>query len=373
MSGDKVQIGVVGCGSISGVYLKKLRETGVCRVAAVADREASRAEQRAREFGVRAAGGLDDLLNDDSIDMILNLTTPDAHAEVALAAVEAGKSVYNEKPLTIRRRDARRLLLAAESRGVLVGCAPDTFLGGGIGTCRRLIESGEIGTPVAATAFMMCHGHEGWHPDPAFYYAKGGGPLFDMGPYYLTALVHLLGPVARVSALARASFPTRTITSEAYLARADSTERGTMIEVETPTHIAGTLELESGAIGTLVMSFDVWHHSLPHLEIHGTEGSLQGPDPNTFGGPVRVRRADDPHRRDIPIDAASGRTDNARGIGAEDLCRCLLERRAGVTGNGAMTRAPAASGQLAYHVLDIMHSLLDSAERAEHVAVRSRV
>lgn len=357
--GERVGVGVVGCGSISGVYLRNLADSPVCRVVAVADRDPARAEARAGEFGA-ACAGVGDLLDDDAVHVILNLTTPDAHAEIALAAVAAGKHVYNEKPLTIRRRDARRLLASAEARGLLVGAAPDTFLGGGIATCQRLIESGAIGTPVAATAFMMCHGHESWHPDPAFYYARGGGPLFDMGPYYLTALVHLLGPVARVTGMARATFPTRTITSAAYLSRADAASRGPSIAVETPTHVAGTLEFDSGAIGTLIMSFDVWHHSLPHLEIHGSEGSMQCPDPNTFGGPVRVRGGGDRERRDVPI--TSGRTDNARGIGVEDLCRCVLEKR----------EEPAASGRLAYHVLDVMHSMLDAAECGERVEVESR-
>ncbi len=371
---ERVGIGVVGCGSISGIYVKNLRESPVCEVVAVTDLNAARAEARGAEFGVRAAGSLDDLLADDAIQVVLNLTTPDAHADVALAAVETGRSVYNEKPLTIRRKDARRLLAAAEARGLLVGGAPDTFLGGGIQTCKRLIDEGAIGQPVAATAFMMCHGHESWHHDPAFYYQRGGGPLFDMGPYYLTALVHLLGPVARVTASARATFPTRTITSDAYLKHPDASARGATIEVETPTHVAGVLEFESGAIGTLITSFDVWHHSLPHLEIHGTEGSMQGPDPNTFGGPVRVRGGQDRERRDIPVTSEAGRIDNARGIGLEDLCRCLLARRSAASGNGdARPPLPAASGALAYHVLNIMHSILDAAERGEHVEVESRV
>ncbi len=369
---DRVGMGVVGCGSISGIYLKNLRESSVCEVVAIADRDPVRAEARAAEFGVRAAGSLDQLLAADAIEVVLNLTTPDAHADIALAAVEAGRSVYNEKPLTVRRKDARRLLAMAEARGLLVGCAPDTFLGGGIQACKRLIDEGAIGRPVAATAFMMCHGHESWHPGPEFYYKRGGGPLFDMGPYYLTALVHLLGPVARVTGSARASFPTRTITSDAYLKHPDAPSRGTAIEVETPTHVAGVLEFESGAIGTLITSFDVWHHSLPHLEIHGTEGSMQGPDPNTFGGPVRVRGSTDRERRDVKIER--GRTDNARGIGVEDLCRCLLARRAHASGNGAAPPPlPAASGRLAYHVLDVMHSILDAADRGEHVEVESRV
>ena len=196
---EKVKVGIVGCGVISGIYLKNLPTFEMVEVAACADIVLERAQARAAEFGVPRACRPEALLADPAIELVVNLTIPKAHAEVALAAVEAGKSVYNEKPLTVERAQGRELLRRAKAAGVLVGGAPDTFLGGGIQTCRQLIDDGAIGEPVAATAFFAGHGHEHWHPDPAFYYQAGGGPMFDMGPYYLTALVSLIGPIRRVA------------------------------------------------------------------------------------------------------------------------------------------------------------------------------
>ena len=229
-----VVVGVVGCGNISDIYLKNLTARPSVTVVACADLLLERAKAKAAAHGVPRACTVDELLADPDVELVLNLTIPAAHAEVALRAVESGKSVYNEKPLAIERADARRLLDRAAELGVKVGGAPDTFLGAGLQTCRRLIDEGVIGTPVAFTAAMLSHGPEGWHPDPAFFYLKGAGPLFDMGPYYLTALVTLLGPIARVSAGVRASFPTRRVTSE------PGPERD--VPVEVATHVAATLE-----------------------------------------------------------------------------------------------------------------------------------
>jgi len=290
------------------------------------------------------------LLADPGIDLVLNLTTPDGHAPVALAAVENGKHVYNEKPLTISREDGRKLLDMAAENGVRVGGAPDTFLGGGLQTCRKLIDDGVIGEPVAATAFMMHHGHESWHPDPAFYYQHGGGPLFDMGPYYLTALISMLGPVARVSAMAKASFPTRTVSSEP--------KRGAVIPVETPTHISASLEFAQGAVGTMIMSFDVWDHGCPLLEIHGAEGSMALPDPNEFGGPVRVKRADGTRWQTRRL--AFGHTENCRGLGLADMAAAIREGR-----------PHRCSAELTCHVLDVMHAILESAGNGRHAALES--
>ncbi len=278
---DRVRVGIVGCGVISGIYLKNLPTFDLVEVVACADLVLERAQARAAEFGVPRACSPDELLADPAIELVVNLTIPKAHAPVALAAVEAGKSVYNEKPLAVERAQGAELLRRAEAKGVLVGGAPDTFLGGGIQTCRQLIDEGAIGEPVAATAFMANHGHEHWHPDPAFYYQPGGGPLFDMGPYYLTALVSLIGPVHRVAGSARISTPDRIITSEP--------KRGEKIHVETPTHVAGTLDFLSGAIGTLITSFDVWAHSLPRIEIYGSEGTLAVPQTRPRAGVARRR------------------------------------------------------------------------------------
>ena len=283
MADRKTKIGLIGCGAISGIYFKKLKEFEHVEVSACADinREASKA--RGKEFGIPKICSVRKLLADPEIEIVLNLTVPKAHAKVAFAALRAGKSVYNEKPLAVKRSDGRRMLELAAAKNLRVGCAPDTFLGGGLQTCRKLIDDGVIGEPVAAAAFMLCHGPEGWHPNPEFYYEVGGGPMFDMGPYYLTALVNLVGPIRRVTSMARITFPERLITSEP--------KKGKKIIVETPTHIAGIMEFANGAIGTITTSFDVYGGRLPRIEIYGTKGTLAVPDPNGFGGEVWVRLA----------------------------------------------------------------------------------
>ncbi len=354
---SKVKVGVVGCGAISKVYLANCRGFESLEVVACADLNPKRARERAAEVGCRASA-VESLLADPAIEVVLNLTTPDAHASVAMAAIQAGKSVYNEKPLTITRSEARRLLAAAAKRSLLVGGAPDTFMGGGMQTCRRLIDQGAIGAPVAATAFMMCHGHESWHSDPAFYYQAGAGPMFDMGPYYVTALVSLLGPVSRVTGSTRITFKTRTITSRP--------KRGRKIAVKVPTHVAGVLDFggprgRRGPIATIVTSFDVWAADVPCIEIYGTEGTLSVPDPNGFGGPVRFRRAGSSQWEEATV--WHGYVENSRGIGLADMARAL--------------RAPKqrgrhrASGELAFHVLDVMQAIHESSDRGRHIRLSS--
>lgn len=350
---NKVKIGIVGCGNISGIYLKNCTQVfEILEIAAVADLDMDRARAKAAEFNIPRACTVKELLEDPEIKIVVNLTIPVAHAEVCLAALEAGKSVYVEKPLAITREDGRKILKTAAGKGLLVGGAPDTFLGGGIQTCRKLIDDGWIGEPIGATAFMMCHGHESWHPDPEFYYEKGGGPVFDMGPYYLTALVAMLGPARRVCGSAGITFPTRTITSEK--------KRGKVIRVETPTHVTGAIEFVSGATATVVMSFDVWAHNHPCLEIYGTEGSMQLPDPNGFGGEVRIRKAGDAEWKSVPLTHTA---DINRGTGVADMALSLL--RPG--------RPHRASGRLCFHVLEIMHALHESSEKGAHVRLRSSV
>jgi predicted dehydrogenase len=266
-----------------------------------------------------------------------------------VAAAQAGKEVFCEKPLALTREQAAAMLTLARHKRLCVGCAPDTFMGAGIQTCRKLIDDGWIGQPVAATAFMLSHGPESWHPNPFFFYQPGAGPLFDMGPYYLTALVSLLGPVRRVTASARASFPERIATSKEHY--------GERIPVNTATHVAGVLDFASGVVGTLIMSFDVWAHTLPRIEIYGSEGSLAVPDPNTFGGPVLVRRAGDRDWREAPL---THNPDTGRGIGPADLAYAA---RSG--------RPHRASGDLAYHVLDLMHAFLEASESGQHIVVQS--
>ncbi|ADV65838.1 Gfo/Idh/MocA family protein [Deinococcus maricopensis] len=351
MTAAPLRIGVVGVGNISPIYLSAPRTFPALTITAVSDLDLERARARADEFGVPRALPLGDLLRDDDVDVILNLTIPAAHAEVALAAVEAGKHVYNEKPLSIDLEAGRTLLARAHERGVRVGCAPDTFLGGGLQTARKALDDGLIGEPVAATAFMLGHGPESWHPNPDFFYQPGAGPMFDMGPYYLTALVNMLGPVRRVSSSARASFAER-------IAGAGDAP-GRRIPVRTPTHIASVLDFEAGPIATLVTSFDVWAADVPRLEIYGTEGTLSLPDPNTFGGPVRVRRAGSDAWTDLPL--THPYAENSRGIGLADLAAALR------TG-----RAHRASGELALHVLEVMHATLRASDLGRHIDIHAR-
>ena len=348
---EPVKIGIVGCGNISDIYFQAGKVFEAIEIAACADLVPERAQAKAKNHGVPKACSVDELLADPEIGIVVNLTIPNAHADVALNALEAGKCVYNEKPLAVTREEGKQILDLAAEKGLLVGCAPDTFMGAGIQTCRKLIDDGWIGEPVAATAFMQCHGHESWHPDPGFYYQAGGGPMMDMGPYYLTALVNLIGPIKRVAASARITFPERIITSAGKF--------GEVITVNTPTHVAGTMDFANGAVGTMVMSFDVWAHTLPCIEIHGTEGSMSVPDPNGFGGPVRIRRSATPDWAEIPH--SHGYADNSRGLGVADMAYAL---RAG--------RPHRASGALAYHVLDIMHAFLDSSKGGRHIRLRSR-
>jgi predicted dehydrogenase len=347
---SKTAVGIIGCGNISSTYLKRCAQFQVLKVKACADLDLARAKAKAREVRGAKAMTVKDLLADPEIEIVVNLTIPKAHASVALAALGAGKSVHNEKPLAVTREDGKRLLAAARAKGLRVGCAPDTFLGAGLQTCRKVIDQGAIGRPIAAAAFMTSHGPEDWHPDPEFVYQVGGGPMLDMGPYYLTALVALMGPVRRVSGSAQITFPERVIGSEP--------KRGQVMKVEVPTHVAGVLDFESGAVGTILMSFDVWAAELPRIEIYGTEGSLSLPDPNTFGGPVRLKRARDKRWRSVPLTHAYA--ENWRGIGVADMA-CAL--RAG--------RPHRASGDLAYHVLDIMQAIQEASAASRYVMLES--
>lgn len=342
--------GIIGCGMISERYLQNAQHFESFDIVACADLDVGRARARAEQFQVPRACSVDELLADPDIEIVVNLTIPKAHGEICLAALSAGKHVHVEKPLAVTRAEGQEILSLAHARSLRVGCAPDTFLGGGLQTCRKLIDDGWIGEPVAATAFMLGHGHEHWHVDPDFYYQPGAGPMFDMGPYYLTALISLIGPVRRVTGSARVTFPERTITSKP--------KYGQTIRVNTPTHIAGVLDFENGAIGTLVTSFDVWAAQVPRIEIYGTLGSLSVPDPNTFGGPVHVRMHDSKEWSPVPL--SHGYTDNSRGIAVADMANAI---RSG--------RPHRANGDMGYHVLDIMQGILDASERGTHYELAS--
>ena len=352
MSQRTAKIGVIGCGNISDTYFKVLKRFDVLEVAACSDLDMARARAKAREHAVPRACTVRELLADPEIDLILNLTIPLAHAEVTMAALRAGKHVYTEKPLGISRAEGRSILKLAKQKGLRVGGAPDTFLGGGIQTCRRLIDRGVIGEPVAATAFMQARGHERWHPSPVFYYKPGGGPMFDMGPYYITALVNLLGPVRAVSAEARISYPVRAITSEPL--------RGKKFRVKTPTHITGVMTFASGALGTMTTSFDVFPGRTPCIEIYGPEGTLSVGDPNSFCDEVWLLR--DGRKEWERIPPAFGYQENSRGVGLADMVYAL---RAG--------RDHRANERLLYHVVDVMQSFLDSGARGRRVRLQSTV
>ncbi len=345
-----VNIGIIGTGNISGIYLENGKVFDALNITTVADIDLSKAQAQAEKYGVAKACTPDELLADPSVEAVINLTIPAAHGDVALDALRAGKHVYNEKPLAVTRGQAREMLDLAGSKGLRIGCAPDTFLGGGLQTCRKLIDDGWIGTPVAATAFMMSHGPESWHPNPTFFYQPGAGPMFDMGPYYLTAFIHLLGPVRRVTGSAQVSFAERTVTNH--------WNYGDKIAVNTPTHVAGILDFHSGPVATIITSFDVWYGNLPRIEIYGSEGTLSVPDPNTFNGPVRVRRAGEDAWHDVGL--THGFAEDSRGIGLADMCQAI-----------SSGRPHRASGELAYHVLDLMHAFHDASREDRHIELQS--
>jgi predicted dehydrogenase len=346
----ETRVGIIGCGNILRAYTQHTKPYPFLRIARLADLDVDRAKAAAEKFEVPEAGSVNDLLADDSLSVVVNLTVPAAHAEVSLAALEAGKHVYSEKPLATNVSEGERILETAQRRGLRVGCAPDTFLGGGGQTCRSLIDAGAIGEPIGALAFFLNRGMETWHPNPGFFYLRGAGPLMDVGVYYVTALVNLLGPVRRVSGSARISFPEREITSEPL--------RGQRIRVETPTHIAGTLDFEQGAVGTIVASNDVCASEVPRIEVFGSEGTISVPDPNRFDGPVRLFRRSTEAWEEVPH---THRTDVGRGIGLADMVDAIEEGR-----------PHRCSGELAFHVLEAMQAIEASSESGMHKELASR-
>lgn len=347
---NKVKIGIIGCGNISPVYFKAARRMQVLQLVGCADMVLERAQARAKEFDTQAFT-VDELIAHPEVQIIINLTIPAAHGDIGLRVLQAGKSVYNEKPLAATREQAREMLELAAARGVLVGGAPDTFMGAGLQTCRRLIDDGIIGKPIHANAWFIGGGPEPWHPDPEFFYAPGGGPMFDMGPYYVTALVTLLGAARRVSGATAAAYAERTIGS--------GPKKGNKINVQIPTHVTGVIDFEGGAIGTLVASFDAGAGDLG-ITIYGTEGTMIVPDPNTFGGPVKVKRKG--FKDFAEANLTHSYADQSRGLGVADMAYALQSRR-----------AHRASGALAYHVLDVMHSIHDASRDGRHIAMASGI
>jgi Predicted dehydrogenases and related proteins len=359
MSGKRLGIGFIGTGNISSAYLKAiLGKDGmpgfsVLEVKGLADMRAEAATARAAEFGLRAMS-VDEMLADPGIDLVVNLTIPRAHVEVGLKCLAAGKHVYSEKPLGITFAEGRKLLDAANQAGLRIGSAPDTFLGGAHQQARAIVDSGALGQLVGGTAFMLCPGHESWHPDPAFYYDIGGGPMLDMGPYYITDLVNLLGPVARVSAMSSRLRTERTITSEP--------KKGQVMPVHIDTHVTGSLGFANGAVVQIGMSFDVAAHKHVPLELYGTEQSLIVPDPNFFGGEVELRkRGRDEQWTPVKVEQpyADG---NYRSLGVADMAAGILENR-----------PHRANGDLALHVLEVMEAFEIAAREGRTVDIKTPV
>ncbi len=346
-----VKFGVIGCGAISGAYFDATKLFPMLSIAACADLDLDRAKAAAEKNGCRALS-VDAMLADTEIEIVINLTIPKAHFAVTKEALDAGKHVHLEKPLAVTYEEGAALVKMAAEKNLRLGCAPDTFLGGAHQTCRKLIDDGAIGKIVGAQATMLSRGHETWHPAPEFYYKPGGGPMLDMGPYYLTALVNLLGPIQRLTGCVRTTFPKRTITSQPL--------NGTVIDVEVPTHYAGVLEFASGAIGQIVQSFDVYGaNPFSPIVIFGTEGTLAVPDPNGFGGSVKLKRGNSEWEE---VELTHGYTGNGRGIGAADIAVAFQ------TG-----RAHRTSGALAAHVLEAMTGFEKSSDSGTHYAMQSKV
>jgi predicted dehydrogenase len=349
---QQIGIGIVGCGNISQAYFSGAKLFEVLKVVSCADLNPAVAEAKAQENDCKAQT-VDELLANPDVQLVINLTIPSVHAEISLAALAAGKHVHSEKPLSVSLEDGKKIIDTAESKGLLVGCAPDTFLGGGYQTCRKLVDDGWLGKVVGGTAFMLARGPESWHPNPGFFYETGAGPMFDMGPYYITALVHLLGPVRRVSAITSRAFEQRIATCKEKF--------GMVIPVGVPTHYSGALEFHSGAVISTTISFDVYAHGHRPIELYGTEGSLAAPDPNTFGGPVQIWT---PSTKEWQTQAFSHRyLMNSRSIGAADLAYAILSEG---------KRKHRASGQLAYHALEVMHSFEKSSETGTSIEIQSR-
>ena len=349
---DKVGIGIIGLGNISAAYLKASKDFPILDIRAVADMNPAAAKARADEFGLKVVG-LDDIFTDPSIDIILNLTIPNAHVDVGLRAIAAGKHVYSEKPLGVVFSEGQKLLAAAKAKGLRVGSAPDTFLGGAHQTSRRIVDEGTLGQPVGGTAYFMCPGHERWHPNPAFYYEAGGGPMLDMGPYYITDLVNLFGPVAKVSGFGTMVRPTRTITSKE--------RNGEVIPVHVPTHVSGTLVFVNGAVVQVTMSFDVAAHKHVPLEIYGTEGTLIVPDPNYFGGQIELLKKGG-EWTNIETDMPYAGEGNYRSIGLADMAHAIVSNR-----------PHRASGDLALHVLEVMEAFETSSQSGRVVDITTPV
>ena len=349
-----VKVGLVGVGDISGIYLKNIHETfREVELVGICDLKREKAERAKEKYpNLAIYDSMEDIFADPEIQVVLNLTRPYEHYGVTKAALLAGKHVYSEKPLAATFEEGKELAELAQSRGLMLGGAPDTFMGAGIQTCRRLIDDGYIGEPLGCSAFMIGCGHESWHPDPEFYYKHGGGPMLDMGPYYLTALVNLIGGVSQVTGMVKASFPTRTITSKPLY--------GTVVDVDVPTYVSGMMRFENGAIGTIFTTFDVQfpREQSRFIEVYGSEGTLFVPDPNEFNGPIRLFRPEDKTLRELP--AMYDYRENSRALGLADMVGALA--------NGRNFRA---NWTQTLHVLEIMTAFEKSSTLGQTLSIGS--
>ncbi|MBB5662789.1 putative dehydrogenase [Rhizobium leguminosarum] len=349
-------VGIIGCGNISTTYFSLAPLFKGLKVLACADINVQAADARAKEYGVKAQT-IDALLANDEIDVVVNLTIPDAHFRVSKSILEAGKHVYSEKPLVLSLEEGEELRRIAREKNLAVGCAPDTFLGGAHQLARKFIDDGGIGRVTSGACYVMSPGMEMWHPNPDFFFLPGGGPILDLGPYYIANLINLIGPVKRVGAMTSMASPTRTITSEP--------RNGEIIPVKTPTTIQALLEFVSGATVTLSASWDVWSHRHANMELYGTDGSLYVPDPNFFGGTVEASGRD----KDIkPLDAwehpfgkinqenPNGSRANYRTAGLADMAMSLIEGR-----------DARCSLDRTLHGVDVMTSILKSGEEGRFI------
>lgn len=343
-----VGVAVVGCGNVSHQYLPQLTEFPDLRVVACADLDLTVAKERAGEYGIPVAGGVEEIVDHPEVELVVNLTIPAAHVDVSLAAVRAGKHVYSEKPFALDVAGAGSVLAEASARGARVGSAPDTFLGPGFQTAAQVVAEGGIGEPLSAIAMMQSPGPEQWHPSPEFFYLAGGGPLFDMGPYHLTALAVLFGPVTRAAAATRRAHDHRLIHA--------GPRAGTTFPVEVDTEVHAVLDFAGGQLASTVFSFDSPLLRGGFLEITGSEATLSMPNPNNFDGPVRLRRAGDEEWTSVPTPGVSA----GRGSGVVDMVRALRE-----------DSEHRASGALAMHVVEVMNAITESAGRRVPVAVAS--
>ncbi len=356
----KLGVGIIGCGNISAAYLGLAPMFKAIEVRAVADVNMDAARSRAEEFKVRAET-VDELLADDQIDIVVNLTIPNAHFAVSKRVLEAGKHVYSEKPFVLTLEEGEELRRVAAEKGLRVGSAPDTWMGGAHQDARAALDAGRIGTVTSATAYVMSHGPEGWHPNPDFFYDLGGGPMLDLGPYYLNNLVQFIGPVEKVFAITAAPLKTRPIGS--------GPRKGQTVPVKTPTDIHALLKFESGATVTLTTSWDVWKHRHANMELYGTEGTLFVPDPNFFGGTVEIAlpggeiepldRTDHPFGIDNQQDQNTGdKRANYRTAGLADMAQAIVEGR-----------PHRCSLEMSLHAVDVMTSILKSGETGEFITL----